>query len=181
MVCLHSHEFIHLTFLLRFHIILIVIITIIIISCFSLVLTFFFGFWFWGFFVIKIFFPIFLQKSVSTLLKRPWCCYRLLCLEKGRSDATTVKLTRTSKKAKGLITKTTTLHVQHTFRTFFVVAARLQRDIRDIRTTTTWHSWRFKEDVNISLSPSKLGCRQQSLRIQIQGKSPTFEILRESE
>ena len=43
-------------------------------------------------------------------------------------------------------------------------------------------SERVKEDVNtrrqISLSPYKLGCRQQSLRIQIQGKSPTckFEI-----
>ena len=33
------------------------------------------------------------------------------------------------KKAIGLISKTTTLHVQHKFRTFFVVDTRLRRDI----------------------------------------------------
>ena len=33
------------------------------------------------------------------------------------------------KKAIGFISKTTTLYVQHTFRTFFVVAARLRRGI----------------------------------------------------
>ena len=135
MVCLHSHEFIHLAFLFRFNIILIVIITIIIISCFSLVLTFFFGFWFWGVFVIKIFFPIFLQKRNSfNVIKTTLMLLPSNLPGKGTFRCDDGDANENLKKAIGLISKTTTMHVQHTFRTFLCRRCA----------TTTWHSWRFK-------------------------------------